>query len=53
MMIDDHEVKGEWHVGWEDGVCMHEDDRGNFIVERRVHRHPLGTEYTEVLESEP
>jgi CobQ-like glutamine amidotransferase family enzyme len=50
--IDHQTSDGEWHIGWKDGMCAYEDDGNVLIVDRRVHRHPFGTEYTEVLEVE-
>ncbi len=50
MKFDEHEIDREWHVGWEDGLCTYTDDSGNLVVEKRVHRHPFGTDYAEVFE---
>ena len=46
----DHEVDEGWHVNWEDGVCTYVDEYGVLIVERKLHRHPFGTEYAETIE---
>lgn len=45
-------MNGEWHVGWEEGMCAYEDDRGVLVVDRSLHRHPFGTEYTEISETQ-
>jgi len=45
-----HEIDGNWHIEWEDGICAYEDDNSNnLIVEKELHCHPFGTEYTEVI----
>ena len=46
----DHEVDEGWHVNWEDGVCTYVNEYDMLIVERKVHRHPFGTEYAETIE---
>jgi len=51
VMHSEHEADGEWHVGWEDGVCAYEDEFNRPILVRAVHRHPFGTEYAEVDEN--
>ena len=51
-MTAEHEVDGEWHLHWEEGMCAYDSEIGTLIVDRRVHRHPFGTEYTEILEVE-
>jgi len=51
MSYCDHEIDGEWHIRWEDGMCAYEDVHSNsLIVDKKLHRHPFGTEYTEVME---
>lgn len=53
MKCIDHQTSdGEWHTGWEDGMCVYDDDGSILIVDRRVHRHPFGTEYAEILDDE-
>lgn len=47
----EHEIDGEWHIGWEVGVCTYEDDYGRIISKSATHRHPFGTEYAEVDEN--
>lgn len=47
----EHETNGEWHIGWEVGVCTYEDDYGRIISKSATHRHPFGTEYAEVDEN--
>ena len=53
FMCAEHEVNGEWHIGWEEGVCTYEDDYISVIRKKSVHRHPFGTEYAEVDENSP
>lgn len=50
--MDHQSQDGNWHADWEEGMCAYEDDTNVLIVDRRVHRHPFGTEYTEILEIE-
>jgi hypothetical protein len=50
MFLRDHEKDGEWHIDWEEGMCAYEDGSDILIVDRKIHRHPFGTEYTEILE---
>lgn len=49
-MVEEHQIDGDWHIGWEDGMCTYEDGSNILIVDRRPHRHPFGTEYTEIFE---
>lgn len=50
--MSDHAAGDEWHTDWEEGICVYEDENGNWIVDKKVHRHPEGTEYTEVFKDE-
>ena len=50
IVLDEHEIDDDWHTDWQDGICAYEDEAGDWVVDRRVHRHPFGNEYTEILE---
>jgi hypothetical protein len=39
-----------WHTEWELGQCDFTDDAGNLTSAYVWHRHPLGTEYTEIYQ---
>jgi len=39
-----------WHTEWELGQCEFTDDSGNLQSAYIWHRHPLGTEYTEIYQ---
>lgn len=48
----DHEIDAQWHLNWEHGECIYENEDGRVIVESKTHRHPLGTQYAEVEEND-
>jgi len=51
IVLDEHEIDDDWHTDWQEGMCVYAE-AGNWVVDRRVHRHPFRNEYTEILESD-
>lgn len=50
MSVDATTGTAVWHTDWELGLCDYTDENG-FPQQGYVwHRHPLGTEYTEVYQ---
>jgi len=49
LSIDPVTGESVWHTDWEYGDCVVRDDYGFPRVEHALHRHPLGTEYAEIL----
>lgn len=50
MSVDPTTGASVWHTEWELGQCDYVDESGFTQSSYRWHRHPLGTEYTEVYE---
>ena len=50
MSIDAATGTSSWHTEWELGPCDFMDDNGFPQHAYAWHRHPLGTEYTEVYQ---
>jgi len=42
----------DWHTDWEYGECTYTDSSGFATQIQGWHRHPLGTEYTELYEGQ-
>jgi hypothetical protein len=50
MIVDHTTGTSVWHTEWELGPCDYADDNGFPQHAFVYHRHPLGTEYTEIFE---
>lgn len=50
MTIDPHTGASVWHTEWELGHCDYTDEGGFHQTAYVWHRHPLGTEYTEIYQ---
>jgi hypothetical protein len=50
MTIDPTTGASTWHTEWEQGQCDYTDDSGYPRAAYTWHRHPLGTEYTEIYQ---
>lgn len=51
MSVDPTTGASVWHTEWELGPCNYTDDSGFPAAAYTWHRHPLGTEYTEIYQS--
>jgi hypothetical protein len=50
MTIDHATGASVWHTEWELGQCDYVDESGYPQSTYAWHRHPLGTEYTEIFQ---
>lgn len=50
MSVDPTTGTSEWHTDWELGQCEYTDETGFPQTAYLWHRHPFGTEYTEIFE---
>ena len=50
LSVDAATGTSEWHTDWEYGECEYTDDSGFPQRIQAWHRHPFGTEYTELYE---
>lgn len=50
MSVDPSTGASEWHTDWEYGECEYTDESGFPQRIQAWHRHPFGTEYTELYE---
>jgi hypothetical protein len=50
MSVDAATGMSEWHSDWEYGECEYTDESGFPQRIQAWHRHPFGTEYTEIYE---
>ena len=50
MSVDAQSGQAVWHTDWEYGQCTYTDDSGFPRNDYCWHRHPLGNEYTEVMQ---
>lgn len=50
MAVDPATGTNVWHTEWELGSCEYTDDNGYHQTAVAWHRHPLGTEYTEIFQ---
>ena len=50
MTIDRTTGASVWHTEWELGQCNYTDENGYPQASYAWHRHPLGTEYTEIFQ---
>ena len=50
MSVDPTTGTSEWHTDWELGQCEYTDETGFPQAAYLWHRHPFGTEYTEIFE---
>jgi hypothetical protein len=50
MTIDPNTGASSWHTDWELGPCDYTDESGYPQSAYAWHRHPLGTEYTEIYQ---
>lgn len=50
MTIDPNTGASVWHTEWELGQCDYTDESGYPRSAYAWHRHPLGTEYTEIYQ---
>jgi len=50
MSVDPTTGTSEWHTDWELGQCDFTDETGFPQAAYAWHRHPFGTEYTEIFE---
>ena len=50
MTIDPQTGASTWHTEWELGHCDYTDESGFHQTAYVWHRHPLGTEYTEIYQ---
>jgi hypothetical protein len=50
MTIDRTTGASVWHTDWELGQCNYTDENGYPASAYAWHRHPLGTEYTEIYQ---
>ncbi len=50
MSVDPATGTSEWHTDWEFGECDYTDESGFPQRTQAWHRHPFGTEYTELYE---
>jgi hypothetical protein len=50
MVVDHTTGASVWHTEWELGPCDYADENGFPQHAFVYHRHPLGTEYTEIFE---
>ena len=50
MSVDPATGVSEWHTDWEFGECDYTDESGFPQRAQAWHRHPFGTEYTEIFE---
>ncbi len=50
MSVDAQSGQSYWHTDWEYGQCTYTDDSGFPRNDYCWHRHPLGNEYTEVMQ---
>jgi hypothetical protein len=49
MSVDSTTGTNIWHTEWELGSCEYTDENGYHQQAVAWHRHPLGTEYTEIF----
>ncbi len=50
MSVDQATGTSVWHTEWELGACEYTDEGGYHQTAFAWHRHPLGTEYTEIFQ---
>lgn len=50
MSVDGTTGTNVWHTEWELGLCEYTDENGYHQQAVAWHRHPLGTEYTEIFQ---
>ena len=50
LAVDAATGMSEWHTDWEYGECEYTDESGFPQRIQAWHRHPFGTEYTELYE---
>jgi hypothetical protein len=50
MSVDAATSSTVWHTEWEYGPCQYTDETGYPQQGTAWHRHPLGTEYTEIFQ---
>ena len=50
MTLDAATGASMWHTEWELGHCDYTDENGYPVSAYAWHRHPLGTEYTEIFQ---
>jgi len=50
MAVDPTTGTSEWHTDWELGQCEYTDEAGMPRTAYVWHRHPFGSEYTEIYE---
>jgi len=50
MSVDPTTGTSEWHTDWELGQCEYTDEAGMPQTAYLWHRHPFGSEYTEIFE---
>lgn len=50
LTVDPLTGMSEWHTDWEFGECDYTDESGFPQKIQAWHRHPFGTEYTELFE---
>ncbi len=50
MQVDTSTGSSAWHTEWEYGPCQYTDESGFPQQGFLWHRHPLGTEYTEIYQ---
>lgn len=50
MALDQVSGTSVWHTDWELGACEYTDESGYHQTAFAWHRHPLGTEYTEIFQ---
>ena len=50
MAVDGTTGTNVWHTEWELGICEYTDENGYHQQAVAWHRHPLGTEYTEIFQ---
>jgi hypothetical protein len=50
LSVDPSTGMSDWHTDWEHGECDYTDESGFPQRIQAWHRHPFGTEYTELYE---
>lgn len=50
LSVDPATGTSDWHTDWEFGECDYTDETGFPQAIQAWHRHPFGTEYTELYE---